>query len=118
MDADVREPEAILEAAAGHLDFARQVAVVIAAVLHFLHDDAEVARIIEALRRPLVPGSYVMISRVRRAQVGPTTARRSRYAACTGAARPACSPGATAENLLGWFAGLDVLDPGVVPVQQ
>ena len=118
VDADVREPEAILEAAAGHLDFTRPVAVVIAAVLHFLHDDAEVARIIETLRRPLVPGSYLMISHGY-AEPGRTDHRKAEQV--RGIYRRSTA-GMLAwrdrESLLGWFAGLDVLDPGVVPVQR
>ncbi len=118
VDGDIREPEAILEAAAGHLDFTRPVAVVMAAVLHFLRDDAEVRRIIETLRRPLVPGSHLMISH---GYVEPDQDNKDQAAQVGGIYRRSTA-GVLAwrdrEHLLGWFEGLELLEPGVVPVQR
>ncbi|MFI7448870.1 SAM-dependent methyltransferase [Nonomuraea sp. NPDC049714] len=118
VEADVRAPEALLVAAAGHLDFTRPVAVVIAAVLHFLHDDAEVARIIETLRRPLVPGSHLMVSH---GYIETGQADKEAVDVVRDVYRRSTS-GAIAwrdrESMLGWFEGLELLDPGVVPAQR
>jgi O-methyltransferase involved in polyketide biosynthesis len=118
VDGDLREPEAILEAAADHLDFTRPVAVVMAAVLHFLSDDAEVTRIIETLRRPLASGSHLMISH---GYVEPDQDNKDQADQVRGIYRRSTA-GVLAwrdrEHLLGWFEGLELLEPGVVPVQR
>ncbi|WP_336206151.1 SAM-dependent methyltransferase [Nonomuraea sp. LPB2021202275-12-8] len=118
VDADLRRPESVLEAAAGHLDFTQPTAIVIAAVLHFLHDDAEVARIVETLRRPLVPGGYLMISH---AYIEPGVGEEATVDEVRGVYGRSTS-GAFAwrgrEALHGYFEGLELLDPGVVPAQQ
>ena len=43
LDADLRDPEAILAAAARTLDFSQPVAVMLIAVLHFIGDDSTIA---------------------------------------------------------------------------
>ncbi len=116
--ADLREPEAVLKAAAGHLDLTRPVAVVMAAVLHFLDDDAEVTRIIETLRRSLAPGSHLMISYgyVEPGEAGEDLAGQVRDIYRRSTAGVFAWRGRA--HLLSWFAGLDLLEPGVVPVQR
>jgi hypothetical protein len=52
LDADLRDPDKILAAAADTLDFSQPVAVMLIAVLHFVGDDAEAS----------VPGSFLAIS--------------------------------------------------------
>ena len=55
-------PPAVLAGAARTLDFARPVAVLLLAVLHFLPGADDPAGIVAALARPLAPGSFVVIS--------------------------------------------------------
>jgi len=62
LDADLRDPDAILAAAADTLDFSQPVAVMLIAVLHFVADDAEAAEIVKRLTGACVPGSFVAIS--------------------------------------------------------
>jgi hypothetical protein len=64
LDADLRDPEAILAAAAGTLDFTKPVAVMLIAVLHFIGDDAQAGAIVSQLMDACVPGSFVVISHV------------------------------------------------------
>jgi O-methyltransferase involved in polyketide biosynthesis len=64
LDADLRDPEAILAAAAGTLDFTKPVAVMLIAVLHFIGDDAQARAIVSQLTDACVPGSFVVISHV------------------------------------------------------
>ena len=49
LDADLRDPDAILAAAADTLDFGQPVAVMLIAVMHFIGDDAEASAIISRL---------------------------------------------------------------------
>jgi hypothetical protein len=62
IDADLRDPDAILAGAADTLDFSRPVAVMLIAVMHFVGDDAEASAIMNRLTAACVPGSYVAMS--------------------------------------------------------
>jgi S-adenosyl methyltransferase len=64
LDADLRDPDAILPAAAGTLDFGQPIAVMLIAVMHFIGDDAQASEIITRLTTACVPGSYLVISHV------------------------------------------------------
>jgi hypothetical protein len=64
LDADLRDPDTILAAAAGTLDFSQPVAIMLIAVMHFIGDDARARAIINRLTAACVPGSYVVISHV------------------------------------------------------
>jgi len=62
--ADLRDPEAILRHPEVRrlLDFARPVAVLLVAVLHFLRDEEDPAGIVARLRDAMAPGSYLVVS--------------------------------------------------------
>ena len=62
LDADLRDPDAILAGAADTLDFSKPVAVMLIAVMHFLGDDAEASKIVNRLMEACAPGSFVAIS--------------------------------------------------------
>ncbi len=62
VDADLRDPAAILAQASATLDFAQPVAVLLLAILHFLPAADDPAGIVAALARALAPGSYLVIS--------------------------------------------------------
>ena len=62
IDADLRDPDAILAAAADTLDFSQPVAVMLIAVMHFVGDDAQASAIMNRLTAACVPGSYVALS--------------------------------------------------------
>ena len=64
LDADLRDPDAILAAAADTLDFGQPVAIMLIAVVHFIGDDAQASEIISRLTAACVPGSYLVISHV------------------------------------------------------
>jgi hypothetical protein len=64
LDADLRDPAAILAAAARTLDFGQPVAVMLIAVMHFVGDDDEAAAIVRTLTAACAPGSFVVISHV------------------------------------------------------
>jgi hypothetical protein len=62
LDADLRDPDAILAGAADTLDFGQPVAVMLIAVMHFVGDDAQASAIMRRLTAACVPGSYVALS--------------------------------------------------------
>ncbi|MFG3281833.1 SAM-dependent methyltransferase [Streptomyces sp. NPDC048111] len=64
IQADVREPERILELAHGTLDFDRPVALSLIALTHFIGDDDDVYGVVDRLLGVLAPGSYLVLSQI------------------------------------------------------
>ncbi|MEU1124440.1 SAM-dependent methyltransferase [Streptomyces sp. NPDC005899] len=62
IQADVRRPGAILERAAGLLDFGRPIALSLIALMHFLPDDQDPYGITRTLVDALPSGSYLVLS--------------------------------------------------------
>jgi O-methyltransferase involved in polyketide biosynthesis len=113
VDADVRDPGAILDAAAATLDFTRPVALMMLGVLGHVGDDDQARQIVRELAGALAPGSCLTLSD------GANTSRAREQAhqqyAQTGAVPYRLrSP----EQIAALFGGLELLDPGVVPVSQ
>ncbi len=114
IQADMQNPDAILnhEETLRLIDFDRPLAILFVAVLHFIADadqpHATVARFLHAA----VPGSYLVLSHVT-TDPGPQTAAKvkSVYASTTNQAAP--RPRA---DILAFFDGLDLIEPGLLPV--
>ncbi|AQZ62087.1 unnamed protein product [[Actinomadura] parvosata subsp. kistnae] len=115
---DLQRPADILQAAAAHLDFSRPVAIVLAAVLHFFNDDDEVTKIVTTLRDALVPGGYLILSH---GYIEPDENDTDKIDEARGVYRRSAS-GSIAwrdrETVRGYFEGLELLEPGVVPAQD
>jgi hypothetical protein len=118
---DARDPAGILADpdVRGHLDFGRPIAVLFVGLLHFLRDD-DAAGVVAAFREVLVPGSCIAISHVADLPDdgdGPARAAATREA--VGVYEELAAPFVlrTCEQVTGLFTGLDLVDPGVVPVQ-
>ena len=62
IDADLREPEMIIAAAAGPLDLGQPVAVMLLGILGHVTDDAEAYSIVRRLLDPLPTGSYLVLA--------------------------------------------------------
>lgn len=64
LQADLREPETILSSPELRrtLDLSRPVALMLAAILHFITDEEEPGQIVSQLRDALQPGSYLALS--------------------------------------------------------
>ncbi|MEV0848398.1 SAM-dependent methyltransferase [Streptomyces sp. NPDC049954] len=62
IDADAREPEAILEQAASSLDLGRPVALMLLGILNFVPDTDEARRIVRTLLDALAPGSHLVLT--------------------------------------------------------
>jgi SAM-dependent methyltransferase len=115
VDADLRDPAAILAQASATLDFARPVGVLLLAVLHFLSSADDPAGIVAALARALAPGSYLVISHLTAdlapGQVG--AAVEAYNTAVPGGVVPRSHAEVTAL-----FGGLPLVPPGVVPLTE
>jgi hypothetical protein len=116
LDADLRDPDAVLgsDAVASVLDLGRPVALSLIAVLHFLDDD-EVARgVVRHLVDALPAGSLLTITHAT-AEFDPEGSARAlpRYRASGVPFRLR-----TREEIVSFFDGLDLLEPGIVQVHK
>jgi hypothetical protein len=64
IEADVREPEKIIEGALEILDFEKPVALSLVALLHFVSDEYKPYELVRELLAPLPSGSFLMLSHV------------------------------------------------------
>ena len=115
IDADLREPEKIVEGARRTLDFDQPIALTLLGILNFVPDDDEAAGLVARLADALPAGSYVAISH-------PTTEINGEV--MTEALR-LWNEGPAAKMVLRdrhgvarFFEGLELLEPGVVSCSQ
>ena len=115
LDADLRETEKILGHARGLLDFSRPVAVMLVAVLHLIGPEDYPYSIVSQLMDAMPAGSYLLLSHVasdiepeKMAEMGK---RLNRLLAQKGTYR-------SQAEVTDFFTGLDLVEPGVVPVQH
>jgi hypothetical protein len=115
LDADLRETETILDHARGLLDFSQPVAVMLVAVLHLIGPEDHPHSIVSQLMDAVPPGSYLLLSHVasdiepeKMAEMGK---RLNRLLAQKGYYR-------SQAEVTQFFTGLELLEPGVVPVQH
>jgi hypothetical protein len=115
LDADLRDPGTILAGAARTLDFSRPVAVMLIAIMHLIVDADDPYGIVATLLAAVPPGSYLVLSQVasdiQAEQMAEAARRYNRLAHETQRHR-------THDEVARFFDGLDLLDPGVVPVQK
>jgi S-adenosyl methyltransferase len=62
VDADMRDPDRILDQARHTLDFRQPIALMLVAVLHFLSDADQAHSLVQRLSAELVPGSLLVLS--------------------------------------------------------
>jgi hypothetical protein len=112
VDADMRNPEVILAAAARSLDLTRPVAVLFMGVLGHVADYDESRAIVAAMLGSVPAGSYLAL----RESVGAQARSKANEQYDATGAVPYMSR--TAEQVEGYFAELDLVPPGVVPVSD
>jgi hypothetical protein len=115
IDADLRDPGKILREAARTLDFGKPVAILLIAVMHLIVDADDPYGIVGRLTAARAPGSYLALSQVasdiEREQVAEARRQYNNLAHETQRHR-------TRAEVTHFFDGLDLVPPGVVPVQQ
>ena len=113
IDADLHDPDTILDAAAKILDFSEPIAVILSGIMGHIADDEGPHAIVSRLMDRLPSASYLML------QDGTTVSQAN-----ADALEDYNESGAIAYNLrapeeiVRYFDGLDVVEPGVIPIQQ
>jgi len=112
VDSNVEDPERILSEAAQTLDFSKPVALTMIGILGNVADYAEARSIVARLLAAVPSGSYLAVSD------GTNTSAQS-----VESQRVAKEGGhpynlRTPEEIGGYFQGLELLEPGVVPTSQ
>jgi hypothetical protein len=115
VDADLRDPDKILRAAAQTLDFTQPVAITMLGIMIFITDDDEAYQIVSRLKGALPSGSYLAMTHTTNAIHGAATDEAVRIWNEGGSARMVVrSP----EQIARFFDGLEILPPGVGPLTK
>ena len=115
LDADVRDPDAILDGLSGTLDLGRPVAVLLIAVLHLVTDDAVAYPALRTIVDAMPPGSYLVLSHA----TGDFWPReRVEAADATNRAHRVDFRFRSHAELGRFFRGLELVSPGIVPVAE
>ncbi|HEY8527948.1 MAG TPA: SAM-dependent methyltransferase [Acidimicrobiales bacterium] len=116
LEADLREPDVILRRAAATLDFSEPVGLMLLGVLHYVLDSEGPYGIVARLAEALAPGSHVVVSHLA-SDVDPEVmaemVRRHNEAGSVELATVR-----SRAEVVRFFAGLELLEPGVVPLDE
>jgi len=117
VDADFRDPQSILDSpqAKELLDFSQPVALMVVSLLHFFPDSDGPGEILDGLKAVLPPGSALILSHATGDFIPPDLAEAviKTYTAA--------GVSLTSRNhaeVLRFFDGLELVDPGLVPVHE
>ncbi|MFF1442244.1 SAM-dependent methyltransferase [Streptomyces sp. NPDC058295] len=113
LDADLYDPEAVLEAAAGTLDLSRPVALMILNTLGHVGDYAQARDLVRRLMAGLPSGSHLVISDSTATSEGMIAASEAYNA--SGAVPYHVR---AVEEIGGLFDGLELVEPGIVQVTK
>jgi hypothetical protein len=115
VDADLRDTDKVLAEAAQLLDFSQPVAVMLISVLHLIPDEDDPHAIVTRLLEAVPSGSWLALSHPARdvhpQQVTEAASRFNQLA-------PAKATLRTRAEILRFFDGLELLEPGLVQVHQ
>jgi O-methyltransferase involved in polyketide biosynthesis len=112
VDADVRDPDTILDSAAATLDLTRPVAVMMLGILGHVVDTDEAHAIVRRLVDAVPSGSHLVVNDG--TDTSPAGLAGARIRTDAGVPYHLRSP----EQIAGFFDGLDLLSPGVVPTPR
>lgn len=115
IEADLREPEAILNhpSTRALIDFSQPLAVLLVAVLHFISAGDDPHATVATLLDALPSGSYLVLSHATDGIPGGSAASVAEHY------RKNVAPGTTLrsrDEILRFFAGLELIEPGLVQV--
>ncbi|TDV47844.1 SAM-dependent methyltransferase [Actinophytocola oryzae] len=118
--ADVRDAKAVLEHEETRrlIDFSQPVGLLCAGLLLFIGDEYDPAGLVAAYRDACAPGSYLAISTMSRDEADPRTAEQlagllKLYEMADERVYPR-----TKEEIAAWFAGTELVEPGLVPLHR
>ncbi len=111
IDADLREPDKILQGAARTLDFTQPVAITLLGVVHHVTDTDQAHAIVQRLLDAVPSGSYLVISHTTSTVTGAAMEEAVRLWNEAGSVPIVIrSP----KELAGFFERLELVEPGVV----
>jgi O-methyltransferase involved in polyketide biosynthesis len=111
LDADLREPDKILQGAARTLDFTQPVAITLLGVVHHVTDTDQARAIVQRLLDAVPSGSYLVISHTTSTVTGAAMEEAVRLWNEAGSVPIVIrSP----KELAGFFERLELVEPGVV----
>jgi O-methyltransferase involved in polyketide biosynthesis len=115
IEADLREPERILSdpVVRDLLDFSRPVAIILAGVLHFITDEEKPYEVVERLKDAVPGGSHLLLSHIT-LDFADHLSREEFTKPYDNSSAPMVPR--TYEETLRFFAGWDLLEPGLVEV--
>jgi hypothetical protein len=113
VDADMRDPDDILKAATRTLDLTQPVALLLIGVLGHISDYGAARSVVRGLLEAFPPGSYLALADSVRVGDAHIAAAES-YAETGAVPYQLRSP----EEIAGFFGGLDLVPPGIVPVPE
>lgn len=115
IDADLRDPERILEMASGLLDYSQPTAVLLFGILHFIPDEESPYLIVDRLMEAMPTGSYLAVSHL----------AKDLYPDRMAAFADVLNEHSSEQTVLrdhaevgGFFDGLELVEPGVVQVSR
>ncbi|MFB9461462.1 SAM-dependent methyltransferase [Streptomyces cinereospinus] len=114
LQADVREPAAIIEGASKVLDLSRPVALSLVALLHFVSDEDGAHELVTELLSAFPSGSYLMMTHATSdftPEDSAAATEKLRAAGVTLALR-------SRDEFTRFFDGLELVEPGVVVVHE
>jgi O-methyltransferase involved in polyketide biosynthesis len=115
IEADLRETDTILSAAARTLDFSKPVAILLLAVLHFIPDEDDPYAIVRKLVDAVPSGSFLVIVHAPSDRSPEEMAEQTRRYNESGA--ELMNP-RSQEEILRFFTGLELIGPGVAPLSE
>jgi hypothetical protein len=115
IDADLREPGRILEAAGQTLDFSQPVALMLVAILLHVTSDEEAYATVRRLVEPLAPGSYLVIVHDTADIHGEEIRTAMRFFMEQGG-EPLVAR--SREQITRFFDGLELVEPGLVTTSR
>ena len=117
LDADIRDIDKILAEARKLLDFSQPIGVMLVAVLQFVEDKDDPHRLVTRLIGAVPPGSFVVISHppsdMQRLAPGLAGALAKLSQTMVQRVTPRSH-----DQVSRFFDGVDLIEPGVVPIQQ
>jgi O-methyltransferase involved in polyketide biosynthesis len=124
IDADLHSPDKIIAEAARTLDFAEPIAVMLLGILGYVPDQEQPGSIVAGLMSRVPTGSYLVINDGTNVFHGRTEGEpaedspRARVVALYAATGAIPYHLRTPQQIEDFFAGLELVDPGVVSVSQ
>ena len=116
IDADLRDTDRILAEAAGLLDFSQPVAITLLAILHAIPDADDPHSIVAKLTDAAAPGSYLAVSHSG-SDLFVQETKETFSSVINQTIQQQYTP-RSREQVAGFFAGMDLVAPGLVPVEE